>query len=64
MTLPKSTRRNGTLFAHVFVAKKRFMMQPDYTSHVVVPLTQYAVKEPEIISLLSGSANASKVSKI
>eukprot|EP00118_Oscarella_pearsei_P001954 m.8995 g.8995 ORF g.8995 m.8995 type:complete len:531 (+) comp21015_c0_seq1:75-1667(+) len=58
VTLPKSTRQNGTLYAHIFTAKEGRVaakVRSEYTSYVIVPLTQYAVKEAEVISLLSGS---------
>ena len=59
ISLPLTTRRNGSLFAHIFVAKAGELSVSDstWTSSIVVPLTQMTVKKAETMSLLSEQTN-------
>ena len=64
MSVPKKTRRNGTLFAHVFVHPKN--ESPLYSSGKAVrslyQLTKYAVPKDQAFNLITD--NQQKVGQL
>ncbi|XP_041375751.1 cleft lip and palate transmembrane protein 1-like protein [Gigantopelta aegis] len=52
VSIPLKTRRNGTLFLHVFVHPKGSDLLGQYTSHAVTKITTYAYPKAEFINLL------------
>lgn len=71
--LPKQTKRNGTLYAHVFLSKARetpysgdkwtkLLTDPE-TVYTLVPMSIYKEPEYKIFQLLQDEKNKKKVEK-
>jgi hypothetical protein len=60
VSLPLTTRKNGSLFAHILVAKhgQLSLSSIQRTSYRIIPLTQMTVKKAATISLLSGNESS------
>ena len=60
VTIPVSTRKNGSLYAHVFLGPegKSPLHSSDrqHMSLVTVPVTKYAIPEAQTFNLFTGSA--------
>ncbi|XP_031564751.1 cleft lip and palate transmembrane protein 1-like protein [Actinia tenebrosa] len=61
VSIPRKTRKNGTLFAHLFIYPHGMTPFDNYfTSHAVDELTIYAVPKDESVNLLSSTKNEKK----
>ena len=59
VSIPRNTRNNGTLFAHVFVYPHGLSPFDNYyTSYAIEELTVFAIPKDESVHLLSNSATA------
>ena len=59
--VPYKTRRNGTLFAHIFVSSNykddwQRLIQDSETVHVTTPLTKFYIPDVVKVQLLSNSS--------
>ena len=53
-SLPRQTRNNGSLYAHIFVYQAGVSpFESEYVSHGMAPLTVYSLPQDESINLLS-----------
>lgn len=58
VSIPRKTRKNGTLFGHLFVYPRgKTPFDNFFTSQAVEELTIYAVPKDESVNLLSSSNN-------
>ena len=61
-SLPKKTRNNGSLFAHLFIYPVGASpFNSEYASHAVAPLTVYSLPQDESINLLNSGEVPKKV---
>lgn len=61
-SLPKKTRNNGSLFAHLFIYPVGASpFNSEYASHAVAPLTVYSLPQDESINLLNSGEMPKKV---
>ena len=60
VTIPVSTRKNGSLYVHVFLGPegKSPLQSSDrqHMSSATVPLTKYSIPEAQAFNLFTGSA--------
>ena len=64
-SLPRQTRKNGSLYAHLFVYPTGVSpFNSQYASHSVSPLTVYSPPQDESVNLLSSNEKVPKVSPL
>ncbi|KAL0121695.1 hypothetical protein PUN28_006884 [Cardiocondyla obscurior] len=68
LTVPSETRRNGTMFLHIFVTPRSIkqnrtfisLQKDTFTSYTAIKMTQYIVPEAEAFKLLGDKSHSTK----
>ncbi|XP_052816394.1 lipid scramblase CLPTM1L-like [Mya arenaria] len=62
VTIPRQTRRNGTMFLHAFLyPKKHDPFSSKYVSYIQVPITTYMIPQSSVFNLLRDDAKDIKM---